>query len=89
MPKEYVPQNIRKKVSIAAQYRCEYCQTAQEISGAQMNIEHIIPLSREGSSEESNLCLSCIWCNSYKWAHVDGIDSETGQKTPLFHPRTQ
>ena len=52
-----------------------------------MNIEHIIPISRGGSSEESNLCLSCAWCNSYKWARTHEIDLETGQKVPLFHPR--
>jgi hypothetical protein len=80
---------IREQIISAAQYRCEYCQTAQEISGAQMHIEHIIPLSRGGSSEESNLCLACAWCNSYKWAQTHGLDPETREEVPLFHPRTQ
>lgn len=89
MSTEYISKAIREKVGTTAQHRCEYCQTAQEISGAQMNIEHIIPLSRGGSSEENNLCLSCIWCNSYKWAHTDGVDLESGERVLLFHPRTQ
>ena len=79
----------RDQIASAAQYRCEYCQTAQEISGAQMHIEHIIPLSRGGNSDTSNLCLACAWCNSYKWTQVHGFDLETGTEVPLFNPRTQ
>jgi HNH endonuclease len=79
----------RDQIASVAQYRCEYCQTAQDISGAQMHIEHIIPLSRGGSADASNLCLACAWCNSYKWAHTHGFDPETRTEVLLFHPRTQ
>lgn len=89
MPADYIPQATRERVVAAAHYRCEYCQTAQEISGAQMHVEHIIPISRGGTSEESNLALACAWCNSYKWARTHGRDPETGQETPLFNPRNQ
>jgi 5-methylcytosine-specific restriction endonuclease McrA len=54
-----------------------------------MNVEHIIPRSRGGASEYSNLCLSCAWCNSSKWAKTLGMDPQTQQKLPLFHPRQQ
>ena len=54
-----------------------------------MNIEHIIPLSRGGRSDESNLCLACAWCNSYKWAQTHGVDPETHVEISLFKPRTQ
>jgi hypothetical protein len=79
----------RDQIAFAAQYRCEYCQTAQDISGAQMHIEHIIPLSRVGSADAGNLCLACAWCNSYKWAHTHGVDPETRAEVRLFNPRTQ
>jgi hypothetical protein len=84
-----LPKALRDKVASAAHYCCEYCQTAQEISGAQMHIEHIIPLSRGGNSDESNLCLACAWYNSYKWAQTHGFDPETHTAVPLFNPRTQ
>lgn len=87
MPTDYIPKAARDKIAAMAHHRCEYCQTAQQISGGQMNIEHIIPLARGGGSEENNLCLACAWCNSYKWAHTHGVDPETGQETALFHPR--
>lgn len=63
---DYIPKATREQVAAAAHHRCEYCQTAQDISGAQMHIEHIIPVSRGGRSDERNLCLACAWCNSYK-----------------------
>ncbi len=54
-----------------------------------MHIEHILPLSRRGTSDEQNLCLACAWCNSYKWAQIYALDPITGQEVALFHPRTQ
>jgi len=85
---EAISRATRDKIASAAHHRCEYCQTSQDISGAQMHIEHIIPLSRGGTADESNLCLACAWCNSYKWTHTHGFDPETGEEVPLFHPRT-
>jgi hypothetical protein len=85
----YLSRASRERVASAAHYQCEYCQTAQEISGAQMHIEHIIPLSQGGPSDESNLCLACAWCNSYKSAQTHGLDPETRNEVPLFNPRTQ
>lgn len=86
---DYISTVTREKLAATAKHRCEYCQTAQAISGGQMHIEHIIPESRGGTSDESNLCLSCAWCNSYKWAKIQGIDPQTQQSVPLFHPRQQ
>jgi hypothetical protein len=86
---DYISQTTREKIATEANHRCEYCQTAQEISGAQMNIEHIVPLSRGGSSKEDNLCLACAWCNSYKWAKTHGRDPGTNEEIPLFNPRMQ
>ena len=86
---ESISKATRDKVASDAHHRCEYCQTAQEISGAQMHIEHIIPLSRGGRSDAGNLCLACAWCNSYKWAQTSGLDPVAHEDVPLFHPRTQ
>src|SRR5262249_37118860 len=67
---ESISRATRDKIASAVHYRCEYCQTAQEISGAQMHIEHITPLSRGDRSDKSNLCLACAWCHSYKWREI-------------------
>ena len=63
-----VPKALRRKVAEAARHRCGYCLTSQQVSGAQMHVEHIIPLARGGSSDEDNLWRACAWCNSYKGA---------------------
>lgn len=84
-----IPEALRRKVAAIAGHRCGYCLTSQRISGAQMHIEHIIPRSQGGTSDEANLWLACAWCNSYKWAKTHAVDPETGDEVPLFNPRTQ
>jgi hypothetical protein len=80
---------LRRRVAAQARHRCGYCLTSQRISGAQMHIEHIVPLSRGGASDETNLWLACAWCNSYKGDKTHALDPVTGEDVPLFNPRTQ
>jgi len=84
-----VPQSLRELVAAEAGYRCGYCLTDQRVSGAQMHIEHLSPRARGGGSEQSNLWLSCAWCNSYKGTLTDELDPDTGRLVALFNPRTQ
>lgn len=85
----YIPKALRDKIAAEARFRCGYCLTEQRVSGAQMHVEHIIPEARGGTSEESNLWLSCAWCNSFKGAQTEAVDPQTGQSVALFNPRTQ
>lgn len=85
----YVSDKLRRKVAADAGYRCQYCLTWQKISGAQMHIEHIAPLSKGGTSDELNLCLSCAWCNSFKGVQTNAEDPLTKKYVPLFNPRKQ
>jgi hypothetical protein len=50
-------------------------------------IDHIIPRSRGGETDISNLALTCPHCNAHKWNAADGPDPETGETVALFHPR--
>ncbi len=56
---------------------------------ARLEIEHIIPSSRGGASEEANLWLSCPLCNRYKGDKVIAWDPLSGQEVALYNPRTQ
>jgi hypothetical protein len=56
---------------------------------ARLEIEHIIPLARGGSDDESNLWLACPTCNGHKSANVDAIDPASGGRVSIFNPRTQ
>ena len=69
--------------------RCGYCRTSAKITGQPLTVEHLLPLSRGGDSEESNLWLSCRRCNEYKGAQIEARDPETGTISPLFDPRRQ
>jgi len=54
-----------------------------------MEIDHIIPLSLGGPTEEENLWLACSLCNDHKIERIAGIDPETGEIVRLFNPRFQ
>jgi 5-methylcytosine-specific restriction endonuclease McrA len=47
----------------------------------------VVPASRGGADEESNLCLSCRACNVRKSDHLVFRDDVTGQEVALFNPR--
>lgn len=50
-------------------------------------IDHIRPQYHHGPTVAENLCISCFNCNTFKAVNVAGHDPDTGQLTPLFHPR--
>jgi hypothetical protein len=89
MVTSYIPLVLREQIRQQAAYRCEYCQTAEWLIGAEHEIDHIKPRSREGLTVFENLCLDCSSCNGYKLAKTYGADPETGEQIPLFHPRQQ
>jgi hypothetical protein len=85
----YLSPELEERVRAAAQHRCGYCLSPQQLVMARLEIEHIIPLAQGGTSEESNLWLACPLCNRYKSDRTTAIDPQTGRATPLFNPRTQ
>jgi hypothetical protein len=89
MPPEYIPVAIVRRVRAAAHNRCGYCLSPQYLILARLEIEHIVPRSRDGSNEESNLWLSCPLCNRHKANRTSATDPATGQVVALFHPRLQ
>ena len=67
--------------------RCEYCRLHQEQSGLRHHIEHITARQHGGSDHADNLALACHRCNLHKGTNLTGIDPQTAQVTPIFHPR--
>ena len=47
----------------------------------------MIAVKHGGDSAVENLALACVICNRYKGSDIASIDSESGELTPLFHPR--
>lgn len=89
MVRSYIPADVERRVRETAQNRCGYCLSPQYLVMARLEIEHIIPISKGGSYDESNLWLACPLCNRHKSDKTTAIDPETGQVVPLFNPRTQ
>jgi HNH endonuclease len=74
-------------VAERAGHRCEYCHAPEAIFNLAFEVEHIVPTSRGGSYDESNLALACRACNLYKADQQSGVDEATRELVPLFHPR--
>jgi 5-methylcytosine-specific restriction endonuclease McrA len=67
---------------------CEYCQLSQQADDvSRFHIEHIIAIQHGGEGKADNLALSCHHCNLHKGPNLTGIDPQSGQIIPLFHPR--
>ena len=80
---------VRQRVRQAFKDRCAYCLSSQSYSNAKLEIEHIIPKFCNGSDDESNLCLSCRLCNSYKSTQTQAVDPTSKLVVSLFNPRAQ
>lgn len=89
MSQAYVAKELRDRVAAQARYRCGYCLTAQAIVGTPMEIDHLLPESLDGLTEETNLWLACSLCNSHKSNRIAGKDPETDKIVRLFNPRQQ
>ena len=67
--------------------RCEYCHLPEKFSGLRFHVEHIVPRQHRGADAADNLALACPECNLHKGTNLTGIDPDTNQVAPLFHPR--
>jgi hypothetical protein len=48
-----------------------------------------MPKKHGGDDDPSNLALACHHCNFHKGPNLTGIDPESGNITPLYHPRNE
>ena len=85
----YISADLLQSIRASAQNRCGCCLSPQKLVMARLEIEHIIPLVKGGSNDESNLWLACPLCNGHKSSKVEAVDPETEKTVPLFNPRTQ
>jgi 5-methylcytosine-specific restriction protein A len=68
-PRILIPPEVRTYVFQRDKYQCQSCgQTSQETN---LSIDHIIPLSRGGKNDISNLQTLCLTCNQRKTNKID------------------
>jgi hypothetical protein len=89
MSRAYIPAALRERVTAQARRRCGYCLTSEAVIGSPLEIDHILPESLGGRTEEDNLWLACSLCNDHKGHRIAALDPLTGQQVRLFDPRHQ
>lgn len=87
MARAHISTAKRQAVIARAIGRCEYCQSRADFATETFAVEHIIPISLNGSDELDNLALACSGCNGFKHKKIEGYDATTGDMATLFHPR--
>jgi hypothetical protein len=60
----YIPFKIKMRVVRRDNYTCQHC--GKHLLDNEVEFDHIIPISKGGSSEESNIRLTCFDCNRDK-----------------------
>jgi hypothetical protein len=74
-------------VAQRADCRCEYCRAPEIVFNFPFEVEHITPVSRQGTDNDTNLALACRACNLHKSDCLMWHDEETQTDVRLFHPR--
>jgi hypothetical protein len=82
-----ISRTLRNRVRRRARGFCEYCLSCAELTGQDFMLDHVVPESKGGTSELSNLCWCCFWCNAFKQARTAARDPRTGHPVVLFNPR--
>ena len=85
----YIPVELQRKTRACFASCCAYCRTAEVLTIAIFEIEHIIPRSASGETVFENLCLACPTCNRYKASRQTAPDPTTEKTVLLFHPHLQ
>ncbi len=82
----YVSVELKSRIRDHFVNCCAYCHTAENLTVAIFEVEHIVPRSKGGATIFENICLACPTCNRYKSDRTTAIDPRTLKEVALFHP---
>ena len=82
----YVRAGLRRQIAEHFAHCCAYCRTAEALTVAIFEFQHILPRSAGGETVFENICFACPTCNRYKADRVTVIDPDTQVEVQLFHP---
>jgi len=85
----YVPADLRRRVRDHFASCCAYCRTAEGLTVAIFEFEHIVPRSAGGETVFENICFACPSCNRYKANRTVAVDPGTQDEVTLFHPHRE
>lgn len=64
MLKQRIPRNLRQRIIERDGLRCVYCD--EDLSDAEIHMDHVIPESQDGETTYNNLQVTCRKCNLAK-----------------------
>jgi 5-methylcytosine-specific restriction endonuclease McrA len=64
MLKQHIPRNLRQRIIERDGPRCVYCD--EDLSSAEIHMDHVIPESQGGETTYNNLQVTCRKCNLAK-----------------------
>ena len=64
MLKQHIPRNLRERIIERDGLRCVYCD--EDLSDAEIHMDHVIPESQGGETTYNNLQVTCRKCNLAK-----------------------
>src|SRR5262249_43162141 len=89
LARAHISVELRRLVRQDAGARCGYCHSPEAFVGMPLEIEHLHPEALGGPTSRQNLWLACTRCNDFKGDRLDASDPGSGERVPLFNPRTQ
>lgn len=87
MAQTYIPAALRRFVRERGLGCCEYCVIPEQFTLVPHWVDHIVAEKHGGQTTAENLALACVLCNLFKGSDLTSLDPESGEITPLFHPR--
>ena len=87
MAKINISIELREEVRSRANKCCEYCKSQDKYSPTTFTIDHIIPLSLNGTSNFDNLAYACFLCNRLKSNKLKSFDVISEKWIALYNPR--
>ena len=84
---KYIPQSLREQIRVQFNNCCADRKSAERLTVAIFELEHIIPMFADGRTDFENLCLVCPACNRSMATHQEAPDPQSDEASPLFHPQ--
>lgn len=74
------PKFCRRSILLRDHYRCQYC--GGQFPSNELTFDHVVPRSKGGRTEWTNIVSACVRCNALKRNH-----DARGRHVPLRMPR--
>lgn len=88
MSTSYIGADLRRLVFARADRLCEYCLIHEDDTFFGCEVDHIRSEKHDGTTEEANLALACLFCNRNKGSDIASVVPNTERLVRFFNPRS-